>query len=228
MAANMSTSVRSCSTPSICAASPGATPPTAPAGRRRCSCRRPVTPASGSSIWRSFLPPCRWSRPRSISSCSTAKSANTSSPRARRSSPAATARAPAAWSTACRRRSPRASSTSRSASMPRTGWSGARPTESPRKCCSSAARTDAPAPVRSAVEGEGIPVPEDMGIHQQHRAPPQRPRPGGRARAVPRHHRRGRGGRVRRLPQGLARAAPSPGRHQRPRERRHPGRTRAL
>ena len=41
MAASMSTSGRSCSTPSICAASPGATPPTAPAGRRRSSCRRP-------------------------------------------------------------------------------------------------------------------------------------------------------------------------------------------
>ena len=67
-----------------------------------------------------------------------------------------------------------------------------------------AARADAPASIRSAVEGEGIPVPEDMAFHQQHRAPPQRPRPGGRARAVPGHHRRGRGGRVRGVSEGLA------------------------
>ena len=40
-------------------------------------------------------------------------------------------------------------------------------------------------------------MPKDVGIHQQHRAPPQRPRSRGRARAVPGHHRRGRGGRVR-------------------------------
>ena len=89
----MSTSVRSCSTPSICAASPGVTPPTAPAGRRRCSCRRPTTPASGSSTSKSCLPACRWYRPLFISSRSNARSASTSCPRARRSSPAATARA---------------------------------------------------------------------------------------------------------------------------------------
>ena len=38
----------------------------------------------------------------------------------------------------------------------------------------------------------------------------------------PRHRRRGGGGRVRRVPEGLARAAASEGRPQRPRERRHP------
>ena len=89
VAASMSTSGRSCSTPWTCAASPGATPPTAPAGRRPSSCRRPVTPASGSSTSKSCLPACRWSRPLFTSSRSNARLANTSSPRARRSSPAA-------------------------------------------------------------------------------------------------------------------------------------------
>ena len=137
---------------------------------RRCFCRRPVTPASGSSTSKSCLPACRWYKRRwappvflpptgdtglwlinleELPSCVPMvqaalyqlalerkvgeypgpSSTTPSCPRARRSSPAATARATAAWSTACRRRSPRASSTSKSASMPRTGWPGARPTE---------------------------------------------------------------------------------------------------
>ena len=49
-------------------------------------------------------------------------------------------------------------------------------------------RVDAPravAPVRPAVAGEGIPVPEDVGDDFRHRAPPERPRSGHRARALP-------------------------------------------
>ena len=63
-------------------------------------------------------------------------------------------------------------------------------------------------------------LPPDLGLHFQHRAAPQRPRPGRRARALPGHRRRGGGHRVRGLPEGLARAAPSPHRHRRSRERR--------
>ena len=54
------------STPSISAVSPGATATAAPAGRRRCSCRRPTMPASGSSTSKSCRPACRWCRRRSI------------------------------------------------------------------------------------------------------------------------------------------------------------------
>ena len=68
-------------------------------------------------------------------------------------------------------------------------------------------------------------VSEDLAFRQQHRAAAGRPRPGGRTGAVPRHHRRGRGGRVRGVPEGLARAAPSEGHHQRPRRTRTSRRT---
>ena len=59
-AASMSTSGRCSSTPWISAASRGATAPTAPAGRRRPSCRRPTIRAAGSSTSKSCRPPCRW------------------------------------------------------------------------------------------------------------------------------------------------------------------------
>ena len=59
------------------------------------------------------------------------KCGSTRSPRAPRLSPAATARMTGAWSTACRRRSPTASSISSFGRIPRTGWPGARRAESP-------------------------------------------------------------------------------------------------
>ena len=68
----MSTSARFCSTPWICAASPSATAPTGPAGRRRPSCRLPTIPAAGSSTSKSCRRRCRWCRPPCISWCSTA------------------------------------------------------------------------------------------------------------------------------------------------------------
>ena len=68
-------------------------------------------------------------------------------------------------------------------------------------------RARPPAPVRPPVEGACLRVSPDMGIREQHRQAPQRARPGGRAGAVPGHRRRGRGGRIRGVPQGLARAA---------------------
>ena len=81
---------RSCSTPWTFAASLGATPPTAPAGRRRCSCRRRTTPVSGSSTSKNCLCACRWYKRRSINSRSNARLANANSPRAHRLSPTAT------------------------------------------------------------------------------------------------------------------------------------------
>ena len=83
-AAGMSTSGRSCSTPWTCAAFRGATAPTAPAGRRRLSCRPRTIQAAGSSTWRNCRRLSRWCRRRSISWCSTARWANTSCPRAPR------------------------------------------------------------------------------------------------------------------------------------------------
>ena len=82
--ANTSTSAPCCSTRWTCAASPGATTVTAPAGRRPPSCRRPTPTGPGSSTWRNCPRPCPWSRPRCISSCSTGAAASTNSPTARR------------------------------------------------------------------------------------------------------------------------------------------------
>ena len=86
-------------------------------------------------------------------------------------------------------------------------------------------RVDAPraaARLQPPIDGEGFPVSEDMGDGLEHRAPPERPRPGGRTRALPGHRRRGRGGRVLGLLASLARTAPSPHRHRRSRGRRGP------
>ena len=50
------------------------------------------------------------------------------------------------------------------------------------------------------IDGESFSMSEDMGDGLEHRAPPARPRSGRRARALPGHRRRGRGGRVLGLP----------------------------
>ena len=51
---------------------------------RRCSCRRRTIRASGSSIWKSCRPRCRWCRRRSTSSSWSASAASTSCPKAHR------------------------------------------------------------------------------------------------------------------------------------------------
>ena len=86
-------------------------------------------------------------------------------------------------------------------------------------------RVDAPRAVaclQPPIDGESVPVSEDMGNGLEHRAPAGWPRSGGRAGPVPGHRRRGRGGRVLGLPASLARTAPPPHRHRRSRGRRGP------
>ena len=110
--------------------------------------------------------------------------------------------------------------------VPRTGAPGARRTDiapevlffiqmRARRCCTS---------VRPPVEGEGLSVSEDLGVRlsnivQQSATVSM---PSVRARPVPGGRGRGCRGRVLGLPQGLAGVAPSPGRDRRSRERGHP------
>ena len=81
-----------------------------------------------------------------------------------------------------------------------------------------AAQAGPAASLRSAVTGSGLRLSADVAHDFQHRAASGRPRPRDRARALPRHSRRGRRSGVLGVPEGLARAASSPGRHRRSRE----------
>ena len=62
----------------------GGEEPDRPTGRRQPSCRRPTIPVAGSSTSKSCRPRSRGSKRRSISWCSTERSASTSCPRAHR------------------------------------------------------------------------------------------------------------------------------------------------
>ena len=121
-------------------------------------------------------------------------------------------------STACRRRSATGSSIWRSGSTPGTGSPGARPTGSPRKCCSSSSwsRSFCLSSMPSSKD-HAFPSPRSWEFASnivKHRngldAEVERA-------LVPGHGGRGRGGRVHRVPEGLARAAAPEGRPRRPR-----------
>ena len=182
----MSTSGRSCSTPWTFAASPGATPPTAPAGRRRCF----LPPTDDTGLWLinlEELPSCvpmvqaalyQLALERKVGEYELPEGASLIACGNREGDRGVVHRMPTPLASRFVHLEIRVDAEDWLA------W-GAANGIAPEVPVLRAARTDAPASIRPAVEGEGVPVPEDVAFHQQHRAPPQRPRPGGRARAVP-------------------------------------------